>query len=311
MYAPVLFPFYPSGGKLKRFFPFSGPLQTPETFLLCFIGYGFLFLFRGDSVIFGIEKGVSPCNGGKKVHIRVSKFTSIGDRPVNEDSLLSMRVGNRLIFVVADGLGGHGLGDVASKLACETSAHLIASVPECGKDMFRGVYDGVQDALLKKQAEMDAEGSMRTTLNLLVIENSYAYWSHIGDSRTYFFENGKIVKRTFDHSVSQMMVALGEIQEEDLRFHEDRNRLLKVLGAQDVKPVYDAEEPVKLAPGQQFLLCSDGFWNLITEEQMLLCLEESDGPDIWMENMTELIRRNGSRQERDNITAIAVWIGEN
>lgn len=244
------------------------------------------------------------------MHIRVSTYSNIGDRPVNEDFMLTRRVQNRLIFALADGLGGHGRGDEASRFVCQTAVDLISKAPVIDDGFFSSLYEQVQSALLAKQKELEAVGSMRTTLNLLVIEKGTAWWNHIGDSRTYLFEDGKIVKRTFDHSVSQMMVALGEIDETQIRFHEDRNRLLKVLGADDVRPAFESEQPVKLKAGQQFLLCSDGFWNLITEEQILLCLEEAEEPQLWIDNMAELVNRNGSHQDRDNITAIAVWIAK-
>jgi len=101
---------------------------------------------------------------------------------------------------------------------------------------------------------------------------------------------------------------MGELKEEEIRFHEDRNRLLRVLGVEDHPPVFDVEEPVELEGGQQFLLCSDGFWEMISEDQILLCLEEADDPGYWMDNMLELVRKNIGDQKADNYTAVAVWI---
>ena len=105
-----------------------------------------------------------------------------------------------------------------------------------------------------------------------------------------------------------MLAAAGQLKESEIRFHEDRNRLLRVLGVAGQDPAYDAEEPITLEGDQQFLLCSDGFWELISEEQMLLCLDESDEPQLWLENMVELANRNGRCKSRDNMTAITVWI---
>ena len=133
-------------------------------------------------------------------------------------------------------------------------------------------------------------------------------WGHIGDSRTYYFEEKRFIRRTVDHSVPQMLAAMGALAEDRIRFHEDRNRLLRVLGVEDTHPVAEVEDPIKLTGNQQFLLCSDGFWELITEEQMLLCLDEAEDPDLWLDNMLELVRINGKGKSMDNFTAIAVWI---
>ena len=149
---------------------------------------------------------------------------------------------------------------------------------------------------------------MRTTLNVLLADEEKIFWSHIGDSRTYYFKDKNLVRRTFDHSVPQMLAAAGQISESDIRFHEDRNRLLKVLGVEGQKPAFESETPLKNEGNQQFLLCSDGFWELISEEQILLCLDEAEEPQLWLDNMVELVSRNSRGRSTDNITAVAVWI---
>ena len=105
-----------------------------------------------------------------------------------------------------------------------------------------------------------------------------------------------------------MLCAAGQIKESEIRFHEDRNRLLRVLGVEDRAPAFENEEPVTLSGGEQFLLCSDGFWELISEEQMLLCLDEAEEPGLWLDNMTELVSRNSRNRSTDNITAVALWV---
>lgn len=242
--------------------------------------------------------------------ITFSKYTNVGTREVNEDYMLLRGTEKRGFFAVADGLGGHGMGDEASRTACEAAMACMLRQEELGNHIFKEVYDESQAALLKKQKEQNASGKMRTTLNLLCIDDAshVAYWSHVGDSRTYYFKDKQLVRRTFDHSVPQMLVAMGELEESQLRFHEDRNRLLRVLGVEDRAPAFDVENPVLLKGNQQFLMCTDGFWEMITEEQMLLCLEEAEDPRYWMENMLELVRRNIGSKKSDNYTAVAIWI---
>ncbi len=240
--------------------------------------------------------------------VTIAKHTELGSRERNEDFLLTGSTQNHHFFALADGLGGHGLGDEASRFVCETAIKYFLEHPQVSNQSFDIVYNVCQERLLEKQHDLHASGKMRTTLNLLCLDENTAYWSHIGDSRTYYFCNGELIKRTFDHSVPQMLVAIGELQDSQIRFHEDRNRLLRVLGVAGQTPSFEVEAPIPLTGNQQFLLCSDGFWEFISEEQILLCLDESDNPQLWIDNMMELVYKNSRDKNADNISVIAVWI---
>lgn len=240
--------------------------------------------------------------------VTIAKHSELGSRERNEDYILTSYHHNHHFLALADGLGGHGLGDEASRLACETAINQLIKCEKIDNSTFDSIYRVCQESLFAKQKSLNAYGKMRTTLNLLCLDNQYAYWSHIGDSRTYYFADGNLIKRTFDHSVPQMLAAIGELSDSQIRFHEDRNRLLRVLGVSGQKPSYEVEDSVPLIGNQQFLLCSDGFWEFITEEQMLLCLDESDTPQLWLDNMLELVYKNSRNKNADNISAIAVWI---
>ena len=119
------------------------------------------------------------------------------------------------------------------------------------------------------------------------------------------------MKRTLDHSVPQMLVNMGQIKEKDIRFHEDRNRLLRVMGTE-----WRGERPYELdhmavPKGEQaLLLCSDGFWELIDEDRMTECLKQADSPENWLERMERIVCENGKEVDMDNYSAIAVWFGE-
>lgn len=240
--------------------------------------------------------------------VTIATHSETGRRERNEDYILTGNIQNHYFFALADGLGGHGLGDEASHLVCETAISYYLENPHPDNQSFSIVSKLCQEQLLSRQHALHADGKMRTTLNLLCLDETTAYWSHIGDSRTYYFCDGKLIRRTFDHSVPQMLAAIGELSESQIRFHEDRNRLLRVLGVDGQTPSLEAEPPVPLHGNQQFLLCSDGFWEYISEEQMLLCLDESDNPQLWLDNMMELVYKNSRDKNTDNITVIAVWI---
>ena len=104
-----------------------------------------------------------------------------------------------------------------------------------------------------------------------------------------------------------MLVLARDIKEKQIRNHPDRNRLLRVMGIEWEKPMYELAEPKKLGDYQAFLLCSDGFWELIDEKQMGKLLKSSSTVEEWMQSMVQVVRSNGTGKNMDNYTAIALW----
>lgn len=233
-------------------------------------------------------------------------FTDTGSRDVNEDCFGTAMYEKSSCFVVADGLGGHGGGDVASQAAVEAVCTLFAE--DGFSDLFFGkAFQAAQKAIILKQDEAHRPSQMKTTLVILVIHEGKAYYAHIGDSRMYLFTKKKQKLRTIDHSVPQMLAISGTIKETDIRHHPDRNRLLRVMGVKGEDVRFEAGEPVKISGFQAYLLCTDGFWELIEESQMVALLKASKAPEEWLANMAEIIRQNGRGTEMDNFTAIAVF----
>ena len=175
------------------------------------------------------------------------------------------------------------------------------------EDIF-GIFDVAQEKLLQKQKNEHVIDAMKTTMNVVTISKEKIRWGHVGDTRTYYFKKHKLISRTKDHSVPQMMVSMGEIKEKDIRHHEDRNRLLKVMGTEWTRPQYTIESILKQEKGQTFLICTDGFWELIEEKEMLKSLKKSKTPQEWLDKMNEIVKKNGSGYDMDNYTALAVWI---
>jgi serine/threonine protein phosphatase PrpC len=231
-------------------------------------------------------------------------------------------------FIVADGLGGQGGGEFASKAAVHSvlagsAMHKNGSVgldeyfdPEWLTLQFEIAHGNV-----KQQQQRQPEFSkMATTLVVLMVMDGKAIWGHVGDSRLYLLREGKIHSQTKDHSVPQMLVSSGEIEEKDIRHHPDRNRLLRALGDNRENIQARVHEEETLQEGDVFLLCTDGFWEYVTEEEMLTSLYESANPDDWLKRMEsqyldpvvkeEALREGKEKEENDNYTAIAVWYGE-
>ena len=241
--------------------------------------------------------------GKHSFEIIYDSLTNKGERKVNEDSLGVVITNDTRAFLVCDGLGGHGHGDEASSFVVENMKLCLQ------KHM--SVEDSImysQRALLQKQEEEGKEASMKTTLTCLTLKDGSAQFAHVGDSRIYLFEKGKYRQRTQDHSVPQMLVSSGAIREKDIRHHEDRSRLLRVMGTEWSEPKYQIVSGITLTGKSSFLLCSDGFWELIEEKEMSALLKKSATPGEWLRRMEEIILANGKGTNMDNYTAIAVFV---
>lgn len=229
-----------------------------------------------------------------------------GNREINEDNATAVETDSGYCFLLADGLGGHGKGEVASAIVVESGKQLFQRYQ--GDAFLENCFLNAQNELILAQKKQNAESEMKTTLVVLEIRDNQVKWGHIGDSRLYQFYKNKIVTRTLDHSVPQMLVMAGEIKEKQIRGHEDRNRLLRVMGTEWNSPQYSIAEAVSLSQCQALLLCTDGFWELIEEKNMTAFLKKSHSVDEWMERMVEEVKRNGEGKNMDNYTAIGIWI---
>jgi len=214
-------------------------------------------------------------------------------------------------WVVADGLGGHAGGEVASKLAVETIISSFTSHREFSVAAITGYLEGAQAALEQRQEEEPRLSEMRTTIVLLVAGAEGARWAHVGDSRLYHFRQGRIISQTKDHSVPQSLANAGEIKAEDIRFHEDRHRLLRALGQEgDLRPaILKERQPLEL--GDAFLLCTDGFWEMVLETEMAADLGRAATPEGWLQSMQARILARSAQdtnRQHDNFTAMAVFV---
>ena len=239
--------------------------------------------------------------------ITYTVFTDRGGREVNEDSARVFEKDGKKCLVLCDGLGGHGKGEVASALVVEAVGQIFNSAQKIDEDFLRSAFQLSQEALIDEQIRQDAKTDMKTTAVAMYIDGNKVQWGHVGDSRLYAFAKNKVKLRTLDHSVPQMLVFAREIKEKQIRNHPDRNRLLRVMGIEWEKPMYELAEQTQLEKYQAFLLCSDGFWELIDEKQMCKLLKNSSTVEEWMQAMVEGIKQNGIGKNMDNYTAIALW----
>lgn len=232
-----------------------------------------------------------------------------GGREVNEDASGNLMVSSqRGCWVVADGLGGHGGGDIASKIVVKAVIEAYLGSDTHSSGQLLNMFELAQQALLHGQEDDDRFGSMRSTAVVLLLDDTKAWWAHIGDSRLYHFCNGKIAIQTKDHSVPQTMVDAGDIGSDQIRHHEDRNRLTRSLGSNGRVRATVLEHPLSVGIDGVFLLCTDGFWEFVNESEMEFTLANADSPMDWLEKM-ELVLLDAAPTGHDNYTATAIFSG--
>ena len=233
-------------------------------------------------------------------------ITHQGSREHNEDCATCVESGGNYCFVVADGLGGHGQGEVASQKVIEVFEREFSTNDKSNEGFLEVAFSKSQAEVLAMQQADSAKFEMKTTAVCLSIIEGKCQWGHIGDSRLYVFCKNKVQVRTLDHSVPQMLVLSGEIKEKHISTHPDRNRLLRVIGVEWDSPRYELSDEFPLSDCQAFLLCTDGFWEYVTPKLMGKLLKKSNTADEWLNLMTAEVEKNGQGQEMDNYTAIAV-----
>lgn len=235
--------------------------------------------------------------------LQAASYTNIGGRPCNEDTTRQVtREPDGLCLVVADGLGGHGGGERASAAAADTicAGWDGSANPEALQAL-------IQQAHLAVRAIQTPACSMKSTVVALELAGNRAVWAHVGDSRLYHFQDGQLVFQTRDHSASQIAVMMGDITVDQIRFHEDRNRVLRALGQADDPLKVEAAQQ-ELPPGRHaFLLCSDGFWEYVLEAEMTADLAAAANPLDWLARMRSRLSARVPA-DNDNNTAAAAWV---
>lgn len=237
------------------------------------------------------------------MQIKIASYTSIGNRVENEDSGAYEQLGPEQMYaVVCDGLGSHGGGQAASRAAVMQLQRMCFTHLPTNDQIMEWLNLSNQEILSKRNGPRN----MKTTVVSLFVYQNKAIWVHLGDSRLYHYHNGRLVDVTADHSVCYLAVKLGEISRRDIPNHPDRNKVLKVLGEETIAP--EIHDPVTLEPGQHaFLLCSDGLWERLHEDEIMLDLHKSQTPDQWLFNLRCRAEMR-KHFDVDNNTAIAVYL---
>ncbi len=242
------------------------------------------------------------------MQLEIAKLSKKGGRKVNEDACEYWSVSNSSCYVLSDGLGGHFGGDIASKLVISSAHEEFKKHPECHTKTIESLLRVGDGAITQEQSKHKQLKDMRATAVILVVDSArhVATWGHIGDSRLYCFRKGRIISQTRDHSISQSMVEAGYLKQEEIRSSPTRNQLYAALGngehsEADILPV---EFPI--IDGDVFLMCSDGLWEYVEENEMEWMLSSSSFAYEWLGALEKQVLIRG-HQRQDNYSAIALW----
>jgi PPM family protein phosphatase len=240
------------------------------------------------------------------VHFSCAARTDVGIvRSGNEDNYLMLA--DRGIFIVADGMGGHAAGEVASEMAVRITSREIGTVrglsDEQVSDRVRAAIRMANDAIFERTLSEHDKRGMGTTATVLVLMPGRYLIGQVGDSRAYLLRNGQFLQLTKDHSYVQEQVDAGLLTAEQARVHPYSNVITRCVGASiDVVPdIYFGS----LEQGDVLLLASDGLTGMLEDEQLTRILSSDGEPQHWVDRMIAEANRRGGL---DNITAVVVRI---
>lgn len=237
--------------------------------------------------------------------MRVYALSDIGSvRAVNEDSYYAPQEGERFCCV-ADGMGGHQAGEVASALAVDIFAREMADVILPVHERLRRAVANANAAIYERACADEKTSGMGTTMTALALDEDEAHIAHVGDSRAYLLRNRALLRVTTDHTLVEEMVLSGLITLKEARVHPKRNIITRALGTSE-KVDIDLLR-IKVRSGDKFLLCSDGLSGYVDENAMAEILNSRRKSE---EKVHALIARALEAGGKDNITALLISIEE-
>jgi len=230
--------------------------------------------------------------------MKVFVQTDIGRvRALNEDSYY-LPTGDERFCAIADGMGGHNAGEVASAAAVECFAAALRPVAVSAASVHQAVVDA-NAAVHARSLQSQKLSGMGTTFTALALSGRTVHIAHVGDSRAYLLRKDTIMRLTMDHTLVEEMVMQGLITAREARYHPKRNIITRALGTGEQVDVDLIR--IDLEPGDVFFLCTDGLSNHVEDREIL---EISRRESAWAEKLRALVGRALEQGGNDNITAM-------
>jgi serine/threonine protein phosphatase PrpC len=249
---------------------------------------------------------------GRSIEGRIvaASLTDVGCvRDGNEDSFRIVRpLDDRkdpLLAMVCDGMGGHAAGETASRLATDVIAASYRGDGDPGEALAEAVR-AANRAIHEAARSAESLRGMGTTCTAVAIRDGKAWCAHVGDSRCYLIRDNDILLMTEDHSSVMAMVREGTITAQEARHHPDKNVILRALGSHAEVAVFEWPQPFVLHPGDRLVLCSDGLYDLIEDDE-ILGLVDGTAPQTACSSLVALARQRGAP---DNVTVVILAVPE-
>ena len=241
----------------------------------------------------------------------VYQESQIGGRKLNQDRMGYSFTRDALLLVLADGMGGHLRGEVAAQIMMQTmSAMFQKQATPYVKKPERFLEDAFIEAhheIHRYRAANNLPDTPRTTAVACLVQHNIATWAHCGDSRLYWMRRGQILGRTRDHSHIEHLIEKGVADVTERATHPDRNKLYNCIGATSL-PKVDVARPASLQSGDVLMLCSDGLWSMLSDEDMAHRLATATIVRAIPDMISTAVAIAGDKG--DNATALAImWQG--
>jgi len=238
--------------------------------------------------------------------LELVQLNRLGNREKNEDRLLVIERGPTTLIVVADGMGGHRGGEIASQMVVDTLERLfsLCKLPLQDPTGFLKNAIASTHTLINREAQQHKPAiDPRTTCVACLIQGTTASWAHVGDSRLYLLRDSKVLARTTDHSYVEDLFQQGLISEAEMLTHPKRSYLTQCVGGDTPRPDVAVNEFNSLEKGDVVVLCSDGFWSAVEED---LISDITEHPELEpIINQVAHKAESNSYPQSDNITVVA------
>ncbi len=238
----------------------------------------------------------------RKFAFDIAYMSEQGGRSVNEDSVMVEHTEESILLTIADGLGAHGGGDIASKVASDVAKKEFMKITKPNPKNITEIFQIINDAIVDEQSD---EVKMKTTLACVLCRYKWIYAAHLGDTRIYTFKNNKEINFTADHSVAYEEVMKNHGTLDDIRRNPNRNILKNALGVSKLSPPDIFKQKIK--NNLSVLICSDGFWEYVNEDEMLETLTNTTNSHDWLNAMLKC-HSEKSDIFNDNYSAVCLRI---